>query len=666
MKKYNVMLYPYRHASKKDAQNYVGAIKNGILNYPKQMTIVKLSQAMTCGYTVILGHAEYSQEEKDTLLLNKKIGAGDKHWVNQQVFAIDFDNDGEKYLSIEDAIKICSSNNLYPAFIYTTDSHTDDRHRFRAVFVMDALIDSDKAHRAVVGSLFNIFTIDNECVVDTKCKDKCRLFYPGKEIVYKNYDAVVDVNLLISNYVEEEVVSKGSSCKNKAVKQVVNQSSEIIKLIKENQVEKVRNILFLKGKNLAAQSQQGLEGDRLYMVQVSYISLFIEDTCTRKSRSATKPVNIRLPEVYYDEIRKIPIDFLLDLPFNTLFSCMLPDHNDSNPSARIELNKEGSYIYHCYGCDSYLDLFDVLERVTGLSHYQVKTFINKLFNIKFETEWQIEKKRDILEYQDYIWSKQFEKDYPLLYSKLSRSNSLGVLNLVLQIARMYLYDCNITGSDKYLFYMSMSLMSSKAKDFIGTNMIKSLIQKKIKYLTNLGLIEVVKEEDLPAKFKRELMARRIASEQRYRINCFCIPMFTMELLHDAEKQIEHMDANSIRRNYYCREAELRANGIEAANNQFVQDHNKGISAVIEEFYLKYKAVAIKLIAKKGWTTEKEILTKIKKYSERKKLEYSGICLPQLLRESELKRIRYSKEHENKFAIKKGALTYGISKIIIQE
>jgi len=530
---------------------------------------------------------------------------------------------------------------------------------------MDTLIDSDKIHRAVVGSLFNIFTIDNECVVDTKCKDKCRLFYPGKEIVYKNYDAVVDVKSLINNY-EEETDKQEQPCRNTTPRRVCNPSSEIIKLIKENQVEKVRNLLFLKGRNLVAQTNQGLEGDRLLPEQVSYISLFIEDTCPGKSRSAAKPVTVRLPEVYYEEIRKIPIDFLLDLPFNTLFNCILPGHNDNNPSARIELNKEGSYVYHCYGCDSYLDLFDVLERLTGLSHYQVKTFLNKLFNVKLETEWQIEKRRDILEYQDYIWSEQFKEDYSLLYAKLKNSNSLPILNLILQVARMYLYDCKVTGSDKYLFYMAMSLMGSKAKDFIGGHVSKTVLQRKIKYLTNLGLIESIAEEDLPYKFKKELTTRKINSQQRYRINCYCIPMFTMELLHNAEEQIKHMEANSIRRNYYCREAEFRANGADAANNQFVQDQNKGVSIIIEEFYLKYKAIAVKLIAKKGWTTEKEILSKIKKYSERKKLEYSSICLPQLLREANLKRVRYSKEHESKFAIKKSLLTYGISKIIVEE
>ena len=45
MKKYDIMLYPIKHESKKVAQKYVGAIKNSILRYPKKLTVKEIAAA---------------------------------------------------------------------------------------------------------------------------------------------------------------------------------------------------------------------------------------------------------------------------------------------------------------------------------------------------------------------------------------------------------------------------------------------------------------------------------------------------------------------------------------------------------------------------------------------------------------------------------------------
>jgi hypothetical protein len=159
--------------------------------------------------------------------------------------------------------------------------------------------------------------------------------------------------------------------------------------------------------------------------------------------------------------------------------------------------------------------------------------------------------------------------------------------------------------------------------------------------------------------------RKFENQQYYRINCFAIPEFTMKLLDNAEAKLREVERGGMRRKYYCREAEFRANGAESANEQYVQDGSKARSAKVEDFYIKYKDTADKLIVK-GWTTEKEILSKLKGYTTRRKQELSGICLPQLLKEMNLSRVAFSKQYESKFAIKKGLLCYGVNKLIVQE
>jgi hypothetical protein len=667
MMKCSVMLYPYKHASKKEAQKYVGAIKNGILNNPQEMTVAQLANTMTSGYTVILGHAEYSSEDKIHLQeADNKIGASMRHWNKQQAFAIDFDNDGEVYFSIERALAQCAAGKVQPAFAYTTDSHKDDHHKFRLVFIMDEVIDNIERHRDVVNSLFNLFLVNDECIVDTKCSDPCRLFYPGKAIVHKNYSALVNTKHLIESYngIASTVKrSKTGRIKRTAVNESVRfESPGMIGLIKARRIEEIRQIIV--NKLCAAETRvfAGLEDSRLKGKQVSNI-YYTLDTCFPFSQRPAKPVTIRHPDDYYAIIRKFPLDLLLGIPKYENVSCILPTHSDNKPSARIELTVDDDYVYHCYGCDSFLDLFNVLERLTGWSHLQAKSFMNELLHVRFETEWQMEKKQEITEYQDFIWSDQFSLKYPWLQKRLSHANALGTLNIVLQMARLYIYDRKVTSNEKPLFYMALSLMAKKAKDFGQKSMVKTTLHKKIKLLTKLGLIEIIKEDDLPVKFRRTLQARKAEREQHYRINCFAIPEFTMALLDKAEAELRNMEKDGMRRKYYCREAELRTNGSEAANGQYVQDENRVRSNKVEEFYTKYKKITTKLVVK-GWTTEKEILAKMKEFSPSRKQEYSGICLPQLLRDLNLKRVSYSKQYETQFTIKKGLLSYGVSKIIV--
>lgn len=685
MKTYNVMLYPYRHESKQQAQKYVGMIKNGILSHPKEMTIAQIAKAMTSGHTVILGRAEYNPDDIPLILANQKgIGASIRHWKNQQIFAIDFDNEdrdktrltGNKYFSIDRAIAHCKAAKVPTAFCYTTGSHTEEHHKFRLIFVLDKVINTLEHHREIMNSLFNLFLVNGDCIVDIKCCDPCRLFYPGKGIVYKNYGAVVDTDKLIERYnsIASTARTIGVRTKQLAIKvdKVHFDAPKMIQMIKANDIKNILPEIVRRIRSPETLMNTESKTSGLHAEQVSYIYtkcisylLYTVDSCSAKGPMPMKPVIVRLPEDYYAATRKFPLHILLGLPLNENFTCLLPSHLDTKPSARIEVNSEGDYIYHCYGCDSYLDIFGVLEHITGWSHMNSKAFVNKLMNLKFETEWQIQKKAEITEYQDYIWSDQFEITHEWLRRKLVHANVLGTLNLLLQMARLYIYDRKVTGNEDPLFYMSLSLMVQKGKAFGYQTMTKTSLHNKIKLLTRLELIIIVKEDELPDKFRAELQTRRAEKEQYYRINCFVIPEFSLPLLDQATARLREIEQSGMRRRYYCREAELRANDAESANRQYVQDENKTRSTKVEEFYIKYKDTAEKLMVK-CWTTEKEILAKLKGFTTKRKQELSGICLPQLLKEMNLKQVSYSKQYETKFAIKRGLLSYGVNKIIVAE
>lgn len=666
MVQYEVMLYPYKHDSKIEAQRYVGAIKNHILHYPRKLTLQQIAVAAVSGHTMLLGFAAYDASEATALHTGSRIGAGKKHWKRQQIFALDFDNKssgnqddgarkyaGSRYFSVNRAWQHCQIQKFPAAALYTTDSHTEVHHRFRMLFVTDRPATTLEDYQKVMYALQSMFQIDGVFLADTNCTDPCRLFYPGKTLVYLEPTNVLQLDCLLASAAS---CSAGSAKIQKATVAQgthTNRMPDMLRLIQQKDIRNLRSRIL---KSLSYSSSL-LRGEQ---VSPSYIT---EDACSPRSGEQTPSIMIRHPDDYYAFVRRFPLHHLLGMPAYTNFGCLLPDHVDNHPSARIEQTASEEYVYHCYGCGAFIDVFDVLERLCDWSHMQSKHFINQLLQISFETEWQIEKKREIADYQDYIWSNQFPISHPWLHGRLARANVLGTLNLLLQMARLYIYDRKVSGDERPLFYMSLSLLLEKGKKF-GLSLSKTNLHKKIKLLTALGLIRVLPEEDIPVKFLCELKQRQREQQQHYRINCYSIPVFNMKLLDAAAAKFKAMEQIGMRREYYCREAELRANGSAAADQQYVQDHGKPRDLAIDRFYTEYKSRAKQLLQAQEWFTERQLLDTLN-FSATAKKQYSGICLPQLLNELQLQRVRYSKVIEARYGISKGNFSYGLSKLIVK-
>ena len=117
----------------------------------------------------------------------------------------------------------------------------------------------------------------------------------------------------------------------------------------------------------------------------------------------------------------------------------------------------------------------------------------------------------------------------------------------------------------------------------------------------------------------------------------------------------------------CREQIIRANGQNEADSIFVQSKALERNPEAEVFYKRYKAATEKLLEKKGWTVEEEILNRLKGFTKQEKKKWSGICLPQLLAELELQRVPFTKTIEEEYNVKQTRsvkLKYGASRIII--
>lgn len=110
-------------------------------------------------------------------------------WAGQTIFALDFDGG----VSIDAVIERCKKYKVMPAFAYSTFSSVDN-DKFRVVFQNSFEIQDIRVRNLVQLALMKLFK-----EADKACVDSSRMFYGGKEIIYHNYEACVDIaGLLLS------------------------------------------------------------------------------------------------------------------------------------------------------------------------------------------------------------------------------------------------------------------------------------------------------------------------------------------------------------------------------------------------------------------------------------------------------------------------------------
>ncbi len=231
---------------------------------------------------------------------------------------------------------------------------------------------------------------------------------------------------------------------------------------------------------------------------------------------------------------------------------------------------------------------------------------------------------------------------------------------------MYVIDREDEKIDFNLFYMAQNVLVRVMNRKYGLRKSRASLQKGIVKLAHLGLVRILGDEMLPADIKQHLYALK-KEKHKFRISVYSIPMFSMELMDKAERQLIRDREKGMRAGTLWREGLLRSSGENEAGKVFVQSAGRKRDKKTEEFFVRYKRAAEVLVAEKGWTTEQNILNRMKWPSNSEKKRLSAVCLPQLLIELNLKRTAYSKELEGLYNVTaRRKLVYGISKIIVSK
>lgn len=124
-------------------------------------------------------------------------GSKAENWAAQQLFCLDIDNEdkttakGEdkrraaEPVTVDEVLRRCSEWSIKPALIYETFSSCPEWQKFRIVFVADHVITDGEKRDGIQLALMELFP---EC--DGACKNRDRLFYGGKSVLYIDESAV--------------------------------------------------------------------------------------------------------------------------------------------------------------------------------------------------------------------------------------------------------------------------------------------------------------------------------------------------------------------------------------------------------------------------------------------------------------------------------------------
>lgn len=457
-------------------------------------------------------------------------GSKESQWESQQVFMIDID-DG---LTINEAIEKYSF--LSPSFIYTSFSHSETRHKFRLVFIVDDLIKNfDKAKEIQL----KLMQLIPEC--DEKCKNLNRLYFGGKSCVYKNLSNRLNVDYLNDISLKKEVnsVKDIDSIKDRVhprdiVKSASHKSDTIICIntLYSNSLEKTEM-------NVNDFYQYLLEQDMNIVLKAC-----IKGWEYKKERET--------------------------------FRCVLKDHKDSNPSAGIIVsNKQNkAYLYNCFGCGRTLNNIQLVSRLYNIDGLEAIELLSNIFNIERVDSEYIARQKAKIDYMiNYILSGRMEEERPEIYKFIKRDKNNMIA--LYEFAKSNLFTDDYKTSDgNAIFYASIEKLCS----VLNTKR-RNTVNSTIQLFNLLNFITKLAPEELPENILN--IAKKHSVKGKI-TNHYTITIMTEDMMDETENNITILKENKFLKSAMSREYILRTFGKEKADKLYPQHTDKKVSNTSDE------------------------------------------------------------------------------------
>lgn len=569
--KIKCMLDNKRYANKPQGRE-IGVITNRLEKSSTEINIEDLMNNLVKGCTF-----------KPSLLIGKK----ETDWVNQQLFALDFDENTD----IQSELNRCNELNILPVFGYTSFSHTEEHHKFRLVFCANEVITDYNIAKQLQLTLMNVF---NNC--DDKCKNLSRLYFGGKSIIYKGVDNLMDYKSVLDKYPTiKEKSDVGFSPRNSkdigCITSTITwgKSPKTLNINKEDKEDKYYNIKALRDRN------------------VEYL----------KNKINNPKIILENNQAFFDYIKSYDLGRLLELSYPTSFRCIL--HEDNNPSAGIFVNEEGTYIYHCFSCGVSYNIINLIEVLGNFkSRPKAYKFMRDIFNLEImETEWQKEQKEILDENLRVLRNGELELNCPQTYKNIKRN--IRYLEELIMIAKDNVYsDKFVDNDDNVIFFASNSYICKQLH--LSQNSSVEVTKKNVLF-TYHNLINKIADNNIPEEMLSKSQAISANSEdknKKYRhVNYYSIPSFTTNLYKNIETQGIQWKDNGYTMQGVSREMFYRSEGESVANKlypQYTHVYDKNQQQIVErtvtnnsqELTNKIVQIIFDILDKQLYVIEKEI------------------------------------------------------------
>lgn len=440
---FSLMVNRFKAHSKEQAKKWIGAIKNNKAQAFKsdiiEMNLEELSSIIKEKHTIIPA----------ILTENEKLE--DSNWTSQQVFALDIDNISAR-TTINDLIARFKSNDIECAMVYTSFSHTEENPKYRMIFIADKVIYDYATAKQVTEALHTI-----AMCADEKCTDLSRIYFAGKEVIYKA-EATFNADKLLARkelYNSVITTTRKASTKTEIVGREADGTDNMIFTLAD-----LRN-------NLSTINEfRGKELD--YSTSFEWINTHIS------------------------------LSQALGKKHNVLFRCLHKDHIDQKPSAMI-YEFEGQEYYRCSSCKSShfhkpKSTIDTLALLLDKSKVEIQYELAEILGFSIGSEYQKNMRLLIAETQSKFNAGKLIPQDSMLYKHMKRSNLFGAMTCVFNFALANVEYKALATADRPTFFMSRNQLAVEmAKNqMAGATAVKSKIQK----LKDLGFIRALRDDEI--------------------------------------------------------------------------------------------------------------------------------------------------------------------------
>lgn len=588
---------------KEHALRYIAAIKNNNSDFAKsdiiETDLKTLAKAIESGRAIV-----------PAVIEGRLV---DSNFKQQQLFALDID---DMNLSLNE---LKAKFKKYPfAMIYTSFSHTEEKPKYRFLFVSDRVVTNADEARAV-----NIALMKLAGTADEKCKDLARIFFAGKEVL-EIKEKTFNVDKLLK---ETNTEIQVKLTKSKIIENIIKQEMTVKEVEAVGEDNKTITIEEVKANLSKIKKFNGMELD--FVGSFEWLN------------------------------QNISLATALSKEKNTFFRCLHSEHLDRKPSSKIfEYEDKEHIICSCNHFSSPKTLMDTLSEILDMDKVELQYEITEALEITLGSQYQKECRLLIADTKANLL-KMIKAD-TILYKEMKFL--WGALNVIQDFASAKVTTMPLTKNNKRpTFFMSASMLSNEMKRLTIAGYSIVAVKNKLNQLKDLGFIRPLSDEELTEKALNKALENKekckilLNSNAVNRIEFYELCAITPSMIRKAEKII------STRKELGAKKKNA---GIARRINTFGTEHveivnvQTDVDAKVEKMVenKKYKKIidlAKGMLKDKKYFTEKELAKAFNKNGNYKVTLVEKMindCIPAILNETGAKKKRISKATKLEYSL----------------